>query len=264
MAQTIVIGDIHGQFAKLARLLNGSGLAREGHWAGGAANLWFIGDFFDRGAHSLESVALAMRLQSEAAAAGGSVSALLGNHEIMFLAAHHFRKTQYAEIFTPVWLRNGGHERDLREITDEQMAWLRALPALGLADNHLLMHADALFYTTYGASLSAVNTNIRRILNDERDPSVWGELLDSFNERFAFAAIRDDGPERAAQMLSIFGGRRIVHGHTPIVYMMDDAEPQAITEAFPYADGLCINVDGGMYLGGEGFTYTLETPANKG
>ena len=73
MAQ-YVIGDIHGQFASFCRLLQGAGLV-DGTlaWAGGDAALLLMGDFFDRGPHGLAAVDLTMRLQAEAAEAGGKV-----------------------------------------------------------------------------------------------------------------------------------------------------------------------------------------------
>jgi hypothetical protein len=45
-----VIGDVHGEYEKLAGLLSDAGLVRRDlAWSGGGATLWFLGDFFDRG-----------------------------------------------------------------------------------------------------------------------------------------------------------------------------------------------------------------------
>ena len=59
-------------------------------WAGQAATLWVLGDFFDHGPAGLELVQLVRRLQVQAAAAGGMVGALIGNHDILLLAAYWF------------------------------------------------------------------------------------------------------------------------------------------------------------------------------
>ena len=54
-----IVGDIHGQYQQLSDLLRGVGLVDDRlDWVGGAALLWFIGDFFDRGPCGLESVDL--------------------------------------------------------------------------------------------------------------------------------------------------------------------------------------------------------------
>ena len=70
----------------------------------------------------------------------------------------------------------------------------------------------------------------------------------------AFADRDPDGATRAGQLLADFGGQRIVHGHTPISYML--GRPDALISApLVYAGGQCVNVDGGMYRGGPGFVY---------
>ena len=44
-----VMGDIHGQFDKMTAVLRSNGLIDHCNcWAGGAATLWFMGDYFDR------------------------------------------------------------------------------------------------------------------------------------------------------------------------------------------------------------------------
>ena len=49
---------------------------------------WVI--FFDRGPDGLRCLELVMRLQREAEAAGDRVEALIGNHDLLLLSAHHF------------------------------------------------------------------------------------------------------------------------------------------------------------------------------
>ncbi|HJT57830.1 MAG TPA: metallophosphoesterase, partial [Ktedonobacteraceae bacterium] len=86
-----VIGDIHGQFEKLTSLLRNAELVDDSlSWIGGTAKLWFMGDFFDRGPDGVAAVDLVMRLQQEAQIAGGRVESLLGNHEVLILAAQRF------------------------------------------------------------------------------------------------------------------------------------------------------------------------------
>ena len=45
-----VMGDIHGQIDKMrAVLIEAELIDPEDRWVGGAATLWFMGDYFDRG-----------------------------------------------------------------------------------------------------------------------------------------------------------------------------------------------------------------------
>jgi hypothetical protein len=254
-APVYIVGDIHGQYGKLVRVLQKIGLIDETlSWQGGTAHLWFMGDFLDRGTDGLAAVELAMRLQREARAAGGDVQALLGNHEILFLSAIRFHKRGGFEL---AWLRNGGHAPELTRVTPEQTSWLSALPGVALCYDRLLLHADALFYTHYGLSVDQVNQSFARILQGD-DAESWEMLLEDFSERMAFLPGRPDAIARAGRMLDLYGGKGLVHGHTPITYMRHDgALPEMITEAYAYNGGLCVNVDGGMYLGGPGFAYAL-------
>lgn len=250
-----IVGDIHGQFVKLVRVLQQINLIDDAlNWCGGTAHLWFMGDFMDRGPDGLTAVEMAMRLQREAQAAGGEVHALMGNHEILFLSAARFQKRGG---FETAWLRNGGHAPELARLTPDQKAWLSALPGMALRHDRLLLHADALFYTHYGLSIEQVNQAFYEILHGD-DIESWEMLLEDFSERMAFLPGRPDAMTRAARMLDIYGGKALIHGHTPITYMKPDgALPEAITEAYPYNGGMCVNVDGGMYLGGPGFAYPL-------
>ena len=97
MADVYVIGDVHGYLTQLVGVLHGAGLINPDHlstdqpaWTGGTATLWFLGNFTDRGPDGIGVIDLVMRLQREAAAVGGSVQSLLGNHEILLVGAARF------------------------------------------------------------------------------------------------------------------------------------------------------------------------------
>ena len=82
----VAIGDIHGAYDELTRLLQQVGLVDDRHrWSGGSAILVQTGDVADRGAQVREVWDLLMTLERQADAAGGQVVALLGNHETMNL-----------------------------------------------------------------------------------------------------------------------------------------------------------------------------------
>ena len=83
----VAVGDIHGAYERFAALLREVELVdNAGHWVGGAAVLVQTGDFTDRGPGVRAVMDLLIRLQAEAAAAGGRVIVLLGNHEAMNLS----------------------------------------------------------------------------------------------------------------------------------------------------------------------------------
>lgn len=84
----MAIGDVHGSYDKLLKLLRGTGLVNDQlAWSGGDTHLVFVGDMVDRGPDDRQVLDLARRLQTEAPASGGRVHTLLGNHEVMNLSS---------------------------------------------------------------------------------------------------------------------------------------------------------------------------------
>lgn len=84
--RVVAIGDVHGAYDRFVAMLRAAGVidGRQ-RWTGGKTQLVQTGDLLDRGADSRKVVDLLRKLEREAAAAGGRVHALLGNHEFMRL-----------------------------------------------------------------------------------------------------------------------------------------------------------------------------------
>lgn len=253
------MGDVHGQFDRVTTLLREAGLLDASlRWSGGGSVLWFIGDLVDRGPAGLQVIDLVMRLQQEAAAAGGSVASLLGNHDALLVSAHRFGAwpgSRRHESFAAVWLRNGGEIEDLAELTPEHIAWITSRPAMVRVGPYLLTHGDTMLYTRYGRSVAEVNAAFSELLHGD-DALRWSRLLSEFSEHRAFMG-GAEGSARAAAFRWHFGGEQIVHGHTPICRITGEA-PGQVREALLYADEQCLDVDGGLYLGGPGFVHRLS------
>jgi hypothetical protein len=84
--RVVVLGDVHGSYTKMVRLLVGTGTVDDRlAWTGGNQHLIFCGDLTDRGTDDRAVMDLARRLQEEAAEAGGKVHVVLGNHDVMNL-----------------------------------------------------------------------------------------------------------------------------------------------------------------------------------
>ena len=257
-APVFVLGDIHGQYVKLVGLLKDAALLDESlRWRGADARLWLLGDYFDRGAGGIACLELIMTLQGQADAAGGLLGALLGNHDVALLAALLFGEqpsTGTGGSFYADWLDNGGSAAELDDLRPSQIAWLLDLPAMALVEGRLLAHADAHFYLRYGHSVAQVNRGLSALLH-ARDAAAWDGLLRDFNQRRYFWD-PENGPQNARTFLQIYGGAQLIHGHTPIS-RLTGRRPDLVVASLVYANGLCVNVDGGMYLGGPGFIYRL-------
>jgi hypothetical protein len=258
MTAISVIGDLHGYYQHYRQLLQADGLINSAaEWTGGDRQLWLIGDIFDRGSEGIECLALTMKLQAEAKQAGGLVQSLLGNHEMMLLCAYRMKRVSadLADRVKLQWLQWGGVERDLDLLTEEQADWLSALPAMQLLGDHLLIHADALVYITLGQTIEQVNKEFAKVLACQ-DLDDWITVLNGFSQHRAFSELDKTGIQRAKSILRCFGGMQLVHGHTPISEATSIPAAE-VTEPWRYANDLCVNVDGGIYLGGPGFIYHL-------
>jgi hypothetical protein len=103
--RVVAIGDIHGAYDRFLSMLRAAGLI-DGRqkWAGGRARLVQTGDVLDRGPDSRKAIDFLRGLERDAAAAGGRVYALAGNHEFMrlvgdwrYVSAGEFKAFQNAE-----------------------------------------------------------------------------------------------------------------------------------------------------------------------
>ena len=80
----VAVGDLHGDFDAWREIaLSARVIDPRNHWAGGKSILVQLGDIVDRWPDSLKIIRHLMKLQTEAARAGGRVVVLVGNHEAM-------------------------------------------------------------------------------------------------------------------------------------------------------------------------------------
>ncbi|WP_330305770.1 MULTISPECIES: metallophosphoesterase [unclassified Streptomyces] len=257
-----VVGDVHGYLDQLVAALQEQGLIdAAGNWSAGTARLWFLGDFTDRGPDGIGVIDLVMRLSAEAAAAGGYCKALMGNHELLLLGAKRFGDTPVnsgagTATFQAAWLLNGGQKTDMDRLQDHHLQWMARLDAMEQVDGHLLVHSDTTAYLDYGDSIEAVNDTVRETLTRNDADECW-DLFRKFTKRFAF---RDDGgAEAVRELLGAYGGTRIVHGHSPIPYLLgevgseegEDGAGPVVEGPHLYADGLAIAMDGGVTMAGK-------------
>jgi hypothetical protein len=255
-----VVGDVQGYLEALQRVLASIRVidTSGSSWTGGAATLAVLGDLVDRGPDGVGVIELLMRLQSDAHLSGGRVQVVVGNHDLLLLAAQKFGgeiSAATGRSFLENWRLSGGLDSDLSRLEEVHVTWLKSLPAMWLERDVLMMHADALLYLSYGSSIDEVNARFGEILHGD-DVEAWDRLLDAFAEHRAF--LGPEGCVRLEGVLETFGGRKLVHGHTPVPRVTRQP-PETVTSPYIYCDGRCINVDPGFYLGGPGFAYNVAT-----
>ena len=160
-----VVGDIHGEYARLLALLNSSGLVDgDGRWSGGRRHVVFLGDVPDRGADVTRTLWFLYRLEGEAAAAGGGAHVVLGNHEVM----NFTRDLRYVSAKeTLVAQMHGTSYPALFDLRESHLGrWLAGRPALMKVDEVILAHGGlSPSYASY--PVQALNDSIRGFLSED-------------------------------------------------------------------------------------------------
>ena len=133
--RVVAIADVHGAYEAMVETLGNVGILNDDlGWAGGEAHLVIVGDLLDRGPRSRDALDLLMRLEEEAAMAGGKVHVLIGNHESMNMIGdlRYVSKAEY-EAFADdetrdqrnrwfrIWARrDGGNRASQRDRFDSE------------------------------------------------------------------------------------------------------------------------------------------------
>jgi bis(5'-nucleosyl)-tetraphosphatase (symmetrical) len=181
---TYVIGDIHGCWRTLQRLLERIG------WDPLHDELWLVGDLVNRGPQSLEVLRWA--------AGQKRLVATLGNHDLHLLA-------RAEELLCP------RPEDNLREVLaapdrDELLAWMRRQPFVHRRGDLMMVHAGLMPSWDEDDALALAH-QARDRLNDDGDREFLEQLCRKPRPRWR-ASI--GGDERIAAAVSVFTRARVV------------------------------------------------------
>lgn len=169
-ARVGAIPDVHGAFPEFAASLEAIGFAKRNSpdgfeltWTGGKDLLVFTGDITDRGTHTKECYDAVMSLEKQAAAAGGRVIALLGNHECLLLNGTTEKwantlkppKKQHYQNTIDSFVRGG---LDFHQAISEKGtygAWIRRRPLFAIVNGWLFVHGGLPKPATTRSNLAA-------------------------------------------------------------------------------------------------------------
>lgn len=180
---TYAIGDVHGCFATLKRLLRRIAFDRR------QDRLWFVGDLVNRGPRSLEVLRWAMEQ-------GDRIVVVLGNHDLHLLAlAAGLSETRRRDTLEPVL-----EARD----RDDLLLWLRHRPFVHREGETLLVHAG-LFPSWTPGGAARLAREVEERLRGEKGPKLLAAIDQKTAERWS-----DDltGHERAHAALAGFARLR--------------------------------------------------------
>jgi len=177
---SFIIGDIHGEITQLKELLNKINYD-------GSQNLYFLGDYIDRGEDSFKTYMFIKKLKKE----NPNIVLIRGNHEQMLIDAvlnkeidHNLYSKENAMI---IWQQNGGAKtfRDFKEDMGKLIKaaeWFDTLPYIHETEDYILVHAG-------------VDPN-KRLYEQDKSDFIW------IRNKFIFA-----------EKLKV--NKIVVAGHTP-------------------------------------------------
>jgi hypothetical protein len=256
--QIWAIGDIHGDYERLVQLLRTAGLiaakpTAAAAWSGGNAVLVITGDMIDKGPRSVDVLRLVRALGPAAAAAGGRVVALMGNHEAEFLAQPDAEKSaEFANELNTAGL----NPADTAACRGDIGRFLCDLPMAARLGEWFFCHAG----NTAGRTIPRLSSDI--VSGVGRDGFATTQLIgaDSLLEaRLTLKGAatrpwvdadlpRHSASELLAANLAALGARHLVQGHQPSDVPLSDGTERKAGEMFQLYGRLFL-IDVGMSRG---------------
>ena len=209
------VSDVHGGYDRLAALLAGAGVTRgipeapaAIAWAAADAVLVVLGDMIDKGPQPIEVIDALRALETSAAAAGGTVVVLLGNHEAEFFVNPTNSKADGKD----------GIDRELGALqiapdslaagADPRSAWLLARPLGARVGGWFFAHGG----NTKGRTVAELDAALRAALaahpTFDAEEIVGGDSILEGRDWYADPAV-------AAANARALGVGHIVFGHDP-------------------------------------------------
>lgn len=223
----LILSDIEGNFYAFRKLLQAIYVIDSNYnWIFGNGHLVLAGDFFDKGEQVTECLWLIYSLEEKAAAQGGYVHFILGNHELMNMSGDlRYVQTKYLDDCRKIL-----HERytSLYTSKTELGRWLRTkntMEKIGdLIITHGGFHEDV---NKLSLSLTAMNAVVRKQYGTMDDyqgsdyPSPEKTLYYNKTAPFWYRGYYNTYDMTAMQAqvdntLQKFNVKRIVTGHTVV------------------------------------------------
>ncbi len=205
----VAIGDLHADLpAALATLRMAGLIDADGSWSGGGDTLIQTGDITDRGPSSRAVIELLDRLEDEAAAAGGRVIVLMGNHEMMNLVGDW-------RYVSPEDIADFGSADARRAALSPDATlggWLLQRDAVVIVEGTVFAHGGvSARYAGLGAA--QLSAQVRGALLGQGPPDVLTEEGPLWYRGY-LQAPEPIACEELARALAALGASRMVVGHT--------------------------------------------------
>jgi hypothetical protein len=205
----VAVGDIHGDHDQFVRVLRAAEVTDDkDNWIVGKTHLVQLGDVLDRGPDSRKAMDMLMKLEKQAARAGGAVHALLGNHEVMVLQ-------DYWVYVHPGEVKAFGGVEEYRAAMSADGAygkWIRTHNTVVKINDLLFVHAGITPPVAH-MSLAEINKTIRAELAKGDDNGIATDASGPLWTRELAIGVSDKH-EELDETLKNYGAKSMVIGHT--------------------------------------------------
>ena len=227
-ARIVALGDIHGDLGAARKALRLAGaIDASDNWIGGELTVVQTGDILDRGDEEQAIMDLFSRLKIDAAAAGGAVYALNGNHELMnarpdlrYVTEGGFTDFQDAVVIVK-------EDSLLLSYEPEQRARVAAFRpggpyALVLAEQPVILVLEGNVFVHGGVTPMHIEYGIDRLNDEVRDWLLGKGEPPAFIHRSAGPTwnrnysdeVDDEDCRELTEVLKALGAERMIVGHT--------------------------------------------------
>ncbi len=212
----LAISDIEGNFYAFHALLLGNGVIDENfNWTFGNGHLVLLGDLFDRDINVLPCLWLIYKLEQEAAAQGGWVHFILGNHEEMNLRGdeRHLEK-KYQRLAREL----GVQYYELFSNYAELGQWIRTKNSVEKIGDTLFVHGGISYLVEdSGLALRQINRTVRRYIGIA-EVAGEGELLMGNNGPLWYRGYFGGNitQRHIERVLHTYQAKQMVVGHTVV------------------------------------------------
>ncbi len=217
-ARMLVLSDIEGNFKAFKTMLLGARVIDKNFkWTFGDGHLVLLGDYFDRGTNVTECLWLIYKLESEAAAAGGKIHFILGNHEVLNLqGTSQYARKKYIENAHVL----GEPYGRLYDNNTEIGRWLRTKNSIELVGDYVFCHGGiSPELASSGLSLENINDLGRQNLGKRFEEITSPEAQLVFDLKkgiywYRNAAKNTLDISELGNILDFADAKRMVVGHT--------------------------------------------------
>ena len=213
----LAISDIEGNFYALRALLLGNRVIDKSlGWIFGKGHLVLLGDIFDREINVIPCLWLIYKLEREAAASGGRVHLILGNHEEMNLRGdERYLNEKYQRLAREL----GVPYHELLSNHTELGQWLRTKNAVEKIGDTLFVHAGISYLVEdSGLTLKEINRIVRRSIGLEEIVEKEGLLMLGNNGPLWYRGYFSESitERHISKVLQTYQAKQMVVGHTVV------------------------------------------------